>query len=1026
MPKIGGIIKKTLAISGVASILAFGKSCIDLGADLTEVQNVVDVTFGSMSRQVDAFAKNAITQFGLSELTAKEYMGTYGAMAKAFGIVGEAGYQMSASITGLTGDVASFYNISTDEAYNKLKSIFTGETESLKGLGVVMTQTALDQYALNNGFGKTTAKMTEQEKVMLRYRFVMSGLADASGDFARTSQSWSNQVRILTLQFESFKSTIGQGLINAFTPVIRMVNTLLAKMQTLAAYFKAFTVALFGDASGGDAMSGAADASGTVADNMNNAAGAAKKMKEYTLGIDELNVLSPDNGGGSGSGAGGGALDFGDLSGDWTNVLAPDPSELVDKICNAFKDGNYRLAGEYISEGIVEALKSINWLSAYHAADNFGTGLALFLSGLITPALFGSTGETIAGSLNTALHFLNSFGVSFDWSNFGTSVVTGINSFFQTFDFKLAAESVNHFIDGIKICIVTALKNLSWKDIMKGVGEFLGTLEIDTVAVIIGAFVIKNNLKPLLLGAITKRLLPEGALSISNILLAINTFSLSSISLPALQVVGNQIIDEIEKFIAEHLGENVGKVIEESVVPVLATMIGLYLGGPIGAGVGLAIGLAIETFVLKGELINKFWRKIRDTLFNWDITLGLLEDAKKCFEKAFNSENFLEFGENILLGIANGMVAAFIIFTEPIADFFNWIVDGICDIFGIHSPAKNMEPYGEYILQGIIGGFEDTFSEWWDSMNTWYESYIAPWFTKKKWSELYKTIKTELGKTWDDTVVSWDAGTTNWWNDKVLPLFTTQKWNDLYESVKTQLGKKWNETSDEWNANLTGWWSGDVSPWFTKERWLNLYDSIRSGLKTRWDESENTWGIDIQSWWKNQVAPWFTLEKWSDAMGKIPVAFKNTFKDAVNGGIAIFNRFIDWINDHMEFEWDSIEIAGQTIVEGGSVQLFTLPHIPAFAKGGFPEDGLFAANSSELVGKFSNGRTAVANNEQIITGIQRGVSDANEEQNQLLREQNQLLRELLDKDTVIQMDSREVGRSIKESDRRKGYTLRTT
>ena len=266
----GGLGKVVASVLGVGAIVAFAKSCIDLGSDLAEVQNVVDVSFGKMSGAVDAFAKNAITQFGLSELTAKKYMGTYGAMAKAFGVTGEAGYQMSAAITGLTGDVASFYNLSTDEAYTKLKSIFTGETESLKDLGVVMTQTALDQYALNNGFGKTTAKMTEQEKVMLRYQFVMSSLADASGDFARTSTSWANQVRVLSLQFESLKATIGQGLINAFTPVIRVINTILAKLQTLAAYFKAFTVALFGDAGG----------SSDIADSMDSAAGSSECRKE--------------------------------------------------------------------------------------------------------------------------------------------------------------------------------------------------------------------------------------------------------------------------------------------------------------------------------------------------------------------------------------------------------------------------------------------------------------------------------------------------------------------------------------------------------------------------------------------------------------------------------------------------------------------------------------------------------------------------------------------------------------------------
>lgn len=137
--------------------------------------------------------------------------------------------------------MASFYNLSQDEAYTKLKSVFTGETESLKDLGIVMTQTALDSYALANGFGKTTAKMSEAEKVALRYSFVQNQLAAAQGDFARTSGSWANQVRILTLQFDSLKATIGQGLINLFTPVIRVINTVIGKLITLANAFKSFT-----------------------------------------------------------------------------------------------------------------------------------------------------------------------------------------------------------------------------------------------------------------------------------------------------------------------------------------------------------------------------------------------------------------------------------------------------------------------------------------------------------------------------------------------------------------------------------------------------------------------------------------------------------------------------------------------------------------------------------------------------------------------------------------------------------------
>ena len=178
------------AAFAVKKIVDFGAKCVELGSDLAEVQNVVDVVFPRMNQKINEFAKNSAAQFGLSETMAKKFTGTFGAMAKAFGFGEQQAYEMGTTLTGLAGDVASFYNISQDEAYTKLKSVFTGETESLKDLGIVMTQTALDSYALANGFGKTTAKMSEAEKVALRYKFVQDQLTSAAGDFSRTSDGW--------------------------------------------------------------------------------------------------------------------------------------------------------------------------------------------------------------------------------------------------------------------------------------------------------------------------------------------------------------------------------------------------------------------------------------------------------------------------------------------------------------------------------------------------------------------------------------------------------------------------------------------------------------------------------------------------------------------------------------------------------------------------------------------------------------------------------------------------------------------
>lgn len=378
MAGITGMAKKAgaalAAAFGVKKLVDFGKQCLELGSDLAEVQNVVDVTFPKMTAQVDEFAKSAAQSFGLSETMAKQYTGTFGAMAKAFGFTEKQAYDMGSTLTGLAGDVASFYNISQDEAYTKLKSVFTGETESLKDLGVVMTQTALDSYAMANGFGKTTSAMSEAEKVALRYQFVQDKLSAAQGDFARTSGSWANQCRVLSLQMQSLMATIGQGLINLFTPIIRVINTVIGKLATLANAFKSFTELITGNKSGGSdssgvaAVAGAADDAGTGLENASDSASnlasntdkvgqaaqnAAKKMKAL-MGFDKVNKLdsqsdsssgsssSPSTGAG-GTGVLGSAVDFGNLAEgdtvlDKTSKSAEKLAKLLKKLWKPFQD----------------------------------------------------------------------------------------------------------------------------------------------------------------------------------------------------------------------------------------------------------------------------------------------------------------------------------------------------------------------------------------------------------------------------------------------------------------------------------------------------------------------------------------------------------------------------------------------------------------------------------------------------------------------------------------------------------------
>ena len=355
------------AVFAGKKIFDFGKAAIEAGSELAEVQNVVDSTFTRMGDKVDEFAQNAATRFGLSETMAKRYAGTFGAMGKAFGFSEEKAYDMSTALTGLAGDVASFYNITQDEAYTKLKSVFTGETESLKDLGVVMTQTALDDYALRSGLGKTVQQMTEAEKVTLRYGFVMDQLSTASGDFSRTADGWANQVRILTLQFQSLKAAIGQGLIAALSPVIHALNRFMAVLVKAANLFSAFMQKLFGvkAAAGamGNAVSGAIDKiTGGTGDAIsgidgvgNAASGAAKKatkavqqLKRTLEGFDQITKVketadeAAGAAGGSGGGGAGGGIGGADAGamGDFAAATetAGESMSRLDAIVERFKE----------------------------------------------------------------------------------------------------------------------------------------------------------------------------------------------------------------------------------------------------------------------------------------------------------------------------------------------------------------------------------------------------------------------------------------------------------------------------------------------------------------------------------------------------------------------------------------------------------------------------------------------------------------------------------------------------------------
>lgn len=292
-PALKRIASLVAVAFSVKALVGFGKQAVELASDLQEVQNVVDTAFGDMAYKMEEFAKTAIEQFGISRLEAKRTGSTFMAMAGGMGIAMDSASDMAIALTGLSADMASFYNVRQDVASTALKSIFTGETETLKQFGIVMTETNLQAFAYSQGINKTLKNMTQVEKTQLRYNYVMAQTSLAQGDFAKTSNSWANQTRILSERWKELLGIMGNGLVKILTPVLQMMNQLLASAIDLGnALASAFGFDFEATTTTpADVMSDLADAT----DEATDSAKSLKKANDKLVGgYDKLNVISKD------------------------------------------------------------------------------------------------------------------------------------------------------------------------------------------------------------------------------------------------------------------------------------------------------------------------------------------------------------------------------------------------------------------------------------------------------------------------------------------------------------------------------------------------------------------------------------------------------------------------------------------------------------------------------------------------------------------------------------------------------------
>lgn len=760
---LGSAVKKIgLLIGGafaVGKLVQFGKECVSLGSDLAEVQNVVDVTFTTMSDKVNEFAKNAMTSAGLSETMAKRYVGTFGAMSKSFGFSEAQAYDMSTALTQLTGDVASFYNISQDLAYIKLKSVFTGETETLKDLGVVMSQSALDQYALANGYGKTTSEMTEQEKVALRLAFVQKQLSAASGDFIRTSDSWANQVRVMQLQLQSLKATVGQGLINIFTPVLKVINILLGKLATLANAFKSFTELITGKKSSGqtsgsgaglagtDAIADTADQYGQAADNAEKLADANndnataikkanKETKNYLSSLDEVHKATstgsnssstPSSSGGSGSRTGSslpnavGSVDYGDLAEGETALdkisdSAKKLADILKKLWKPFQDAwkkegkNTINSANIALSGIAKLAKSVG-KSLVEVWTN-GTGTTMLTTML----------RIAQNVLKTIGNIASGFADAWSKNNVGTQIIQNIAD---------ALVVVMQSVERIAADTATWAANLNFYPLLESISNLTSTFApiLESIGNVLSG-IYTNVILPML-----KWVIETGLPTVINLISGLLDFFAQHQSI--VEAFGAALIGA---FAAEKIA-GLASRIAGSITTVSSFIKGLIAlmtgsGGIIGGikaiataiGTGGVFAVAVAAAIAIGVLLYKNWDKIKEVagqVWSWikDKTITFVDGIKS------KLSDLAEKIVSIWNGIKSSAKEKWDAIWSTIKEVVKKIVDGIVDKFkgardnvidtfeGIKNKVKEIFNKVIGIVNGAIGtvngaisGIESAFS----------------------------------------------------------------------------------------------------------------------------------------------------------------------------------------------------------------------------------------------------------------------------------------------------------------------------
>ncbi len=910
--KFGSTLKKlagTVGLAfGTAALVNFGKESLMLASDIEEVQNVIDVTFGRGAKQIEEFAKSAAEAYGLSELSAKQYTGTMGAMLKSSGLAVGAAQEMSIALTGLTGDLASFYNLDTDTAFEKIRSGISGETEPLKQLGINMSVANLEAYALTQGITKSYNAMSQAEQVMLRYNYLVSVTADAQGDFARTSNSLANQLRILSLNFDQLKIAVGNALMPIAQAVLPGINAIISALTKLAHVFAKVTALLFGKSTQVKATTGvessagaAADATDKLAESTEGMGEASKKaaedMKGAQAGFDELNILAGKAASSMEDAAGGmdlgGAGDFeipefeadagnfeefekefetlGELFVDTLDkMLAAIPSfrDTLLNFADDFNKFNQKLYDAFTFPGVKERVEEL------------GRELAEAFNDLVNAIDWELWGRTLGAGLNLGLQFLTEFLYTFDWINLGNKLAEFINGLVYEVDwydfgrllwakFKLALETFAGFIIGLDMPALAqaasdiiigffnsmqeTIETIDWAAIGRQIAEFLNNIDwagvISSIASAIGAMIpaALELIGGFIQNADTGTLI-AAALFFGSKLLGV---LFSKVISPIATQIGSDLIKQIAEAITKG---NIGSIL---------------------SSIGKALSPLASAIAKAAPLIGKISAVAGGALLAVSNFLDMLSNGFSWANEAL-----------MLLGIAIAGVGAVLLGAPALVTA---VVAGIVAV--VATLAVLVKEHWEEIKQAFIDAW-NAIQEAWNAAGEWFsEHVIQP--VAEFFSNLWESVTESASNAWNNIQNIWNI-VSGWFNENIIEP-VRQFFSEMWENIQQWASDAWDGIVSIWQA-VSGWFNDNIiKP--VSEFFGGLWDGIQKGAGDLWEKIVNVW---------NQAASWFetnVTKPIGDAFQAVGSFVKGVFngiigfiEGLINGAIGGLNWLIDKIN----------------------------------------------------------------------------------------------------------------------------------